>query len=155
MKGKPTPAAYWDQCKAHDWYYNMSDDARVYRKGLDNERELRATSASMGQEYVDIYESFRKQTEKPLPGIPVPDVIPRPVDIAPKKVSKKAREESEEIERLNKIIAILVSGLIQACHMPARYDLLHANLVRKTIGKAKVDRLAELGYTIPEKNLDW
>lgn len=38
----PTPAEYWDMLNSHDWYYMMSDDNSVWRRGLSRSKELEA-----------------------------------------------------------------------------------------------------------------
>lgn len=35
-----TPGEFWDACMAFDWFYEYSDDHRVYRNGHDREAEL-------------------------------------------------------------------------------------------------------------------
>ena len=35
-----TKEEFYDKCKAHDWYFAMSDDSRVYDKGRKERDEL-------------------------------------------------------------------------------------------------------------------
>lgn len=38
----PTPAQFWDICARFDWYYAMSDDHRVWERGVVAEGKLKA-----------------------------------------------------------------------------------------------------------------
>lgn len=37
-----TPVEFWDACERFDWYFEMSDDARVYHRGEDAKSALLA-----------------------------------------------------------------------------------------------------------------
>jgi hypothetical protein len=48
------------ELEAHDWYYMMSDDSRVYERGNETQRELKAASARIpgGLELFDAFQAF-------------------------------------------------------------------------------------------------
>ena len=52
-----TPEAYLKKLQSHDWYYNYSDDNRVYNAGLAEERDLRAI-ARTDPELEQLFESY-------------------------------------------------------------------------------------------------
>jgi hypothetical protein len=45
MKTLISLAEFWDLLNAHDFYYEMSDDHRVYEKGSRSERQINAVLA--------------------------------------------------------------------------------------------------------------
>jgi hypothetical protein len=51
---------FWDLCENHDWYFAMSDDHGVWRRGQANIDRLSAIAKASGQEYVDMLEGFSK-----------------------------------------------------------------------------------------------
>jgi hypothetical protein len=53
---------FYDQLVAHDWYYHFSDDGRVYRAGLDNERRLLAL-ASENDGFKSLYDQYRDHVQ--------------------------------------------------------------------------------------------
>lgn len=51
---------YWDALKAHDWYYEYSDDGSVWRKGKDRERTLCALSHNKEDpRFRELWDGFR------------------------------------------------------------------------------------------------
>ena len=48
---------YWDMLKAHDWYYQMSDDFRVWHRGDRNYSRLK-TIAEESPEHHDLLMAF-------------------------------------------------------------------------------------------------
>jgi hypothetical protein len=52
-----TPTEFWDACEKHDWFYDYSDDARVWRAG-DAERKRLQLIAKDSAELQAIYEGF-------------------------------------------------------------------------------------------------
>lgn len=53
-------AAFEARCKAADWYYDYSDDIRVFRSGRDQCNGLKAEATKKGGVYLDIYEYYSK-----------------------------------------------------------------------------------------------
>lgn len=49
----------WDQLDRHDWFYNYSDDHRVWSAGLAEESRLRAEAGRIPGG-TELYESFAK-----------------------------------------------------------------------------------------------
>lgn len=54
-----TSAEYWDKLNAHDWYYDFSDDHRVWERGTKQEDDLRALANSV-EDGKELYEAFHK-----------------------------------------------------------------------------------------------
>jgi len=50
---------FWDRLKAHDWWYMMSDDNRVYRRGRAAEMELERLAA-MSERHRMLMQSYRR-----------------------------------------------------------------------------------------------
>lgn len=48
---------YWDLLNSHDWYYNYSDDQRVWSLGNKNDRKLRGIADS-SPEHKRLYMGF-------------------------------------------------------------------------------------------------
>lgn len=46
-----TEQQYRDKLQHHDWYYNYSDDASVWRKGFEADKELQAAQKSLDPDY--------------------------------------------------------------------------------------------------------
>lgn len=44
----------------HDWFYNFSDDHRVYTAGLDAENRINRIIATSGPEYRQAHDEFIK-----------------------------------------------------------------------------------------------
>jgi len=63
------------ELERHDWFYMMSDDGRVYERGHETERELKAASARIpgGRELFDGFQAHHCSgpawgtTKKPKP----------------------------------------------------------------------------------------
>lgn len=53
-----TLAEFWDALKRHDWYYMMSDDSRVYRKGAAENMRLHGFAKKHGGEYLALWKAF-------------------------------------------------------------------------------------------------
>lgn len=50
---------YWDALKAHDWYYQYSDDGRVYNRGHGEQTRLCALSHnSEDPRFKELWEAF-------------------------------------------------------------------------------------------------
>lgn len=58
MISTPTPSEFWDKLNQHDWFYEYSDDTRVWRKGSEREGWLR-TIASKDPVLKALYEGFK------------------------------------------------------------------------------------------------
>lgn len=74
-----TLAQYWDMLNAHDWYYDMSDDHRVWRKGQEEGGKI-ATLATQSDAHEILLVGFRdhhfsgkpwETEQKPKPARPV------------------------------------------------------------------------------------
>lgn len=52
-----TPQKFWDACNQFDWYYEMSDDARVWREGEAAKAKL-LTYAPAGSRNREIWDAF-------------------------------------------------------------------------------------------------
>jgi hypothetical protein len=50
---------YWNMLNRHDWYYQYSDDNRVYRAGSRAESDLRLI-ARQSQEHQALYDGFHR-----------------------------------------------------------------------------------------------
>lgn len=70
--------AFFKMCESHDWYYEYSDDGRVWRKGRDQYEKLQSMVAKH-EEYRAIYRSWAeykfsgphtKTEKKPRPIMP-------------------------------------------------------------------------------------
>lgn len=48
---------FYDLCAKHDWYYQMSDDARVYKNG-ERERHQLVSNAMNNPPFKAIYEAW-------------------------------------------------------------------------------------------------
>ena len=57
---QPTLAEFWDMLNAHDWYYNFSDDGRVWREGEKAQGRLRTIAAAGGMAYMTMIDAFSK-----------------------------------------------------------------------------------------------
>jgi hypothetical protein len=53
-----TLSEFYDALTSHDWYYMYSDDGRIYRRGSDCEKELRAISTESDQ-HRHLFEAYR------------------------------------------------------------------------------------------------
>lgn len=54
-----TPQQFWDACNKFDWFYEMSDDARVWRRGEVDKAEL-LTQAPLGSQNRLLWTEFHK-----------------------------------------------------------------------------------------------
>lgn len=62
-----TKAKYFAALLAHDWGYAYSDDARSYRKGLDNDSAL-LREAEADPELAEMYRAFSKWAQQVFAG---------------------------------------------------------------------------------------
>lgn len=53
------PAEFWDACDGFDWYFEYSDDHRVWRNGTDRRAQLVA-DAPAGSENRKIFDGFQQ-----------------------------------------------------------------------------------------------
>ena len=53
-------AAFEARCKAADWYYDYSDDIRVFRRGRDQCEALKKEAEVHGGVHLDIYKHYSK-----------------------------------------------------------------------------------------------
>lgn len=67
-KSKRLLAEYWDDLKKHDWYFNMTDDRGVWRRGDSNQRRLRAIASVQGPEFTDMYQAFVDYHQRNMKG---------------------------------------------------------------------------------------
>lgn len=51
---------YYDILDKHDWFYEFSDDSRVYGRGVKAKQDLLNTANQHGQEYKNLYDAFKK-----------------------------------------------------------------------------------------------
>lgn len=52
-----TPQQFYDACAQFDWFYEMSDDNRVYRRGVEAQ-DLLLTHAPAGSRNREIWDGF-------------------------------------------------------------------------------------------------
>jgi len=67
-----TKQQFWRLCKAHDWTYMYSDDARVYRQGR-TESEVLADAVKAHPELISIlsqWSDWVNDPSRPEPPIP-------------------------------------------------------------------------------------
>lgn len=66
-------AEYWDRLQAHDWYFDKTDDHRVWKAGHANYSEL-VRLAGLSVEHYDLFAAFSIHHQgggkSPLPGRP-------------------------------------------------------------------------------------
>ena len=62
---------YWNQLAQHDWFYEYSDDPRMYREGRDNNHRLMEI-AKHDQKYTDLYHAYAKYVFGAGPQPPCP-----------------------------------------------------------------------------------
>lgn len=58
-----------NKCKVHDWYYNYSDDHRVWSRGFDRYRQINALLDGLGhsREAIEVYNKYApEQFKRPL-----------------------------------------------------------------------------------------
>jgi ribonucleotide reductase alpha subunit len=48
---------YWEQLNAHDWYYEMSDDHRVWKAGFREQTRLEEL-AKQSKEHAALFNAF-------------------------------------------------------------------------------------------------
>ena len=61
METQPTTEEFFERCFRHDWFYMMSDDHRVYTRGIEAERKLENTIAAAGENrelFTSIYKAW-------------------------------------------------------------------------------------------------
>lgn len=51
---------FYEELLHHDWYYEMSDDGSVYRKGQEQHNILLEVAKSKGGEYQRMFDDFQK-----------------------------------------------------------------------------------------------
>lgn len=77
----PTIEQYFDDLDRHDWYFTFSDDSRVYRNGVDDNKRLSAIATRLGGDHAALYEAFNKHYFSGGPwSTPKCDKPTRPVD---------------------------------------------------------------------------
>lgn len=54
-----SPQEFWDACDKHDWFYDFSDDAAVWRRGREREGAL-MSAAPTGSEQRKIFTQFKE-----------------------------------------------------------------------------------------------
>jgi hypothetical protein len=52
-----TPQQFWDACEAHDWWYEMSDDHSVWKRGRAARDQLHK-DAQRSEVHKAIYQGF-------------------------------------------------------------------------------------------------
>lgn len=52
-----TASEFFKKCEAHDWFYSMSDDFKVYQRGSNHQTVLMALSQE-DQTFVRMYRDF-------------------------------------------------------------------------------------------------
>jgi hypothetical protein len=50
---------FYSQLQRHDWFYNFSDDNRVFRAGDADAKRLKQVATSNGPEYISLLEAYR------------------------------------------------------------------------------------------------
>lgn len=50
---------YWDKLNCHDWYYQFSDDHRIWRNGETVNKQL-AAIANQSPEHMALWDGFSK-----------------------------------------------------------------------------------------------
>jgi hypothetical protein len=53
---------YIELLKNHDWYYEMSDDHNVWKRGLENEREIKRLMKLLDP-HKELYKQYSSQEE--------------------------------------------------------------------------------------------
>lgn len=56
----PTLQEYYDMLVKHDWYFDWSDDGRVWRAGVKARDELKAIAEANGEAYQELLTGFQK-----------------------------------------------------------------------------------------------
>lgn len=54
-----TLGEFWDQLAGFDWFYEMSDDPGVYRRGTRAQAEVREVAAQ-SEEHAALYKAWRE-----------------------------------------------------------------------------------------------
>lgn len=74
-----TLAEFHDELVAHDWFFAMTDDPKVYRKGREDYQRLRILAIELGddaqgmfRQFNDHYRDIVSGAEKPTPIPPKP-----------------------------------------------------------------------------------
>lgn len=57
---------YWTKLNAHDWFFEYSDDHRVWTKGRDSESHIKAC-AKLSPEHQKLYDDFKAHKWEQLP----------------------------------------------------------------------------------------
>lgn len=52
--------SFYDDLVHHDWYYEYSDDGRVWRQGRADKERLEAEAKAGGVEYEALYQGFAR-----------------------------------------------------------------------------------------------
>lgn len=53
-------AEYYEMLKRHDWYFDFSDDHKVWEEGIANIRLLRAIAEANGADYKRMFDGFKQ-----------------------------------------------------------------------------------------------
>lgn len=78
---KMTLGDYWDQLSKHDWYWDFSDDHRVWRRGSDEQGRLENIGGQSAAHKI-LYDGFVasmfsgeawRTEKKPVPTRPTPE----------------------------------------------------------------------------------
>jgi|TARA_Y100000310_G_scaffold44394_1_gene41431 hypothetical protein len=59
MYAQMTLQEFWDMLNRHDWYYQFSDDHRIWSEGSKNSDQIRLLS-DISPEHKKLYEGFCK-----------------------------------------------------------------------------------------------
>lgn len=49
---------FYKKLQNHDWFYDFSDDGRVWREGREAEARLRGEARDLGPEYVQLFNDY-------------------------------------------------------------------------------------------------
>lgn len=65
-------AALWDRLRGLDWWYMMSDDPGVYKRGSAAESEVRAAANGLGEAGKALYAAWEEHVKRGGPEVPRP-----------------------------------------------------------------------------------
>ncbi len=60
MAAEMTLAEFWDLLNRHDWFYPMSDDSRVYRKGENSLRVIKVAAERGGPRFKKLFDDYQE-----------------------------------------------------------------------------------------------
>lgn len=66
---------FWDSLREVDWFYEMSDDPRAYRRGRESVERARARARELGPAGLELFDEFQAHYSvlggnRPLPPRP-------------------------------------------------------------------------------------